>query len=342
MPDREFPWLTLAGGALTALALHPTVEAAPRARPSAGLFDLGRPTPEDVRTIVSSGWSRPRGGRLHRAIDIPLPVGTPIRAIDRGVVIRVQRIDAGDAGRWIAIRHPSGLTSRYLHLSRTLVDLDDPVERGDVIGFSGDTGNSAGPHLHLDLRVPARELAAVERAIGRPRTGWGPPMTGYGHSIPGEPWLPVDGYRPIVEREARAAGIPLHGGALRNGALTYRPVGDRGEPYPDWLRALRGRSGVYVIRDRRSREVLYVGQSSAGRLYETLTRHLQDWRRWKGYWRGQYGEGHDPGLTYPRAASEVAVRVTAPADALDEEARLIRRLRPRDNVLGQTEVDVPF
>src|SRR5690606_4256883 len=127
--------------------------ASPRGR-LARLFELGRPTPPTVPTIVSSGWSRPRGDRLHRALDIPLPVGTPVRAVDGGVVVRVQRVDTGDAGRWIAIRHPSGLTSRYLHLSRTLVDLDDQVARGDVIGFSGDTGNSAGPHLHLDLRLP--------------------------------------------------------------------------------------------------------------------------------------------------------------------------------------------
>jgi hypothetical protein len=67
------------------------------------------------------------------------------------------------------------------------------------------------------------------------------------------------------------------------------------------------------------------------------------WRRWKGFWSGQYAEGHDPGLTYPRGACEVAIRVTSAADALDEEARLIRRLRPRDNVIGQPSLeDVPF
>jgi hypothetical protein len=103
---------------------------------------------------------------------------------------------------------------------------------------------------------------------------------------------------------------------------------------------------VYVIRERdRNGEpvTVYVGQSSAGRLYETLTRHLQYWRRWKTFWRDQYAEGHDPGLTYDRARVEVAVKVTAPSRAVDEEARLIRRLRPRDNLLGQPELeDAPF
>jgi len=89
-------------------------------------------------------------------------------------------------------------------------------------------------------------------------------------------------------------------------------------------------------------EIVYVG-SSNGRLYHTLTRHLQTWRRWKGFWKGQFAEGHDPGLTYDRDRVDVAVRITAPSDALDEEERLIRRLRPRDNLLLQPEeASVPF
>ena len=68
------------------------------------------------------------------------------------------------------------------------------------------------------------------------------------------------------------------------------------------------------------------------------------WRRWKGFWRGQYGEGHDPGMTYDRASVDVAVRVTHPDDALDEERRLIARLRPRDNLIGQPDAgeEIPF
>lgn len=62
--------------------------------------------------------------------------------------------------------------------------------------------------------------------------------------------------------------------AMRNAALTYRPIGGRGEAYPDWVRDLRGRSGVYFIRDASSHELLYIGSSSR-RLYETLTRHFQ-------------------------------------------------------------------
>ena len=67
------------------------------------------------------------------------------------------------------------------------------------------------------------------------------------------------------------------------------------------------------------------------------------WRRYKGFWRGQYGQGHDPGLTYPRDRVEVAIRLTKPHASLNEELRLIARMRPRDNILGQPELaDVPF
>ena len=129
----------------------------------------------------------------------------------------------------------------------------------------------------------------------------------------------------------------------RNASLTYRPLGASGTAYPDWVRALKGRSGVYVIRELArdgSAEIVYVGESHTNRLYETLTRHFQTWRRWKGYWKGQYAEGHDPGLTYERNRVEVATRITSPSAALDEETRLILRLQPRDNLRGQPEV--PF
>ena len=127
---------------------------------------------------------------------------------------------------------------------------------------------------------------------------------------------------------------------VRNAALKYRPVGGSGEPYPDWVRMLDGKSGVYIFRETQNdgtTEIVYVGQSSTGRLYQTLTRHFQTWRRAKKFWTGQYtgSQSHDPGLTYDRERITVAVRVLPATRALAEEARLIARLRPRDNLLGQ-------
>ena len=150
----------------------------------------------------------------------------------------------------------------------------------------------------------------------------------YGTRDPG----PGDG-----DRDAAPASLL----GLRNASLSYRPIGASGR-YPDWVRALRGKSGVYIIRERQrdgSSPVVYVGESHADRLYQTLTRHFQTWRRRKKFWAGQYTGtlSHDPGLTYDRARCTVAVRVLPGARALTEEARLIARLRPRDNLIGQPD-----
>ena len=98
---------------------------------------------------------------------------------------------------------------------------------------------------------------------------------------------------------------------------------------------------IFLTRDAKSSAMAYVG-SSASRLYDTLTRHFQTWRRYKGFWRGQFGEGHDPGLTYDRDSVEVAIRITTPHRSLDEEMRLIRRLKPRDNLIGQAIASPTF
>ncbi len=133
--------------------------------------------------------------------------------------------------------------------------------------------------------------------------------------------------------------------------LTYRPIGSDAAPWPEWIRAYGISCGVYVIRDKSSHSILYVG-SSKSRLYDTITRHFQQWKRTsKGrkkarynYEASSYGS-HDPGLTYSRSHCEVAVHLTSCGDQLDEEGRLIRKLKPRDNLVtdpgGELE-DAPF
>lgn len=114
----------------------------------------------------------------------------------------------------------------------------------------------------------------------------------------------------------------------------WRPVGHPNEPYPDWLRNLADRSGAYAIRSRRTHEIYYVGESHTNRLAKTITRHLQNW------------QGPSAGTTYSRSQVEIAVSVTAPSQAEEEQARLIARLDPRDNVYlvedDEDEDDVPF
>lgn len=135
----------------------------------------------------------------------------------------------------------------------------------------------------------------------------------------------------------------------------WRAVGDAGA-YPAWLRELRGKSGVYAIRERATSRlfglvdvppvVVYVGESHTGRLYQTLTRHFQGWNRGKNpkWYQGKYVPRQtDPGHTYNRRIVEVAVLVAKSAPrALVLQDKWLRELQPRDNRLGVDDDPVPF
>ena len=125
-----------------------------------------------------------------------------------------------------------------------------------------------------------------------------------------------------------------------SGRLTYRDVGRKGQRYPKWIRDLDGKSGAYVIRSKKDREVLYVGESHKRRLYGTLTRHFQHWERnvnqYDLYW------GRATGTTYRRSLVEVACLPARGLAAIDLQNKLIARLHPRDNEVGGDGDEVPF
>ena len=60
--------------------------------------------------------------------------------------------------------------------------------------------------------------------------------------------------------------------------LTYRPPCDANGDFADWLNALRNQSGAYIIRHRRTRQILYVGESHSGLLAKVVKRHFYPWR----------------------------------------------------------------
>lgn len=183
--------------------------------------NFGRPA--DGPLHVGSGyWAMRAGGRPHGALDIAVPTGTPVRAMQDGVVIVANPTNNGDAGLWVGIQHPQlgGLISRYMHFSKLgAVKVGDRVRKGQIIGLSGATGDSAIPHVHVDLKIPQAMLPAVQAAAGKPSVGWIPLQAGYGYGIPAEPWVPIDSYRADTVANAQKYGIPLyaqmsHGGAF--------------------------------------------------------------------------------------------------------------------------------
>ncbi|MDV7745160.1 peptidoglycan DD-metalloendopeptidase family protein [Enterococcus mundtii] len=94
-----------------------------------------------------------RGAEFHRGIDLAANAGAPIFASEAGTVIKSEY--HASWGNVISIRHENGLFTLYAHQSVNVVEPGQVVQKGEVIGFVGSTGNSTGPHLHFELSTDA-------------------------------------------------------------------------------------------------------------------------------------------------------------------------------------------
>lgn len=94
----------------------------------------------------------------HPGIDLSTPEGVPVYAADSGLVIFAGWTGDLGYGNAILIDHGNGFQTLYGHLSQVSTVCGAAVEKGKLIGLSGDTGNSTGPHLHFEVRVPGGYL----------------------------------------------------------------------------------------------------------------------------------------------------------------------------------------
>lgn len=92
-----------------------------------------------------------RINRPHRGVDYAAPIGTPVRAVGDGTVIHAAM--SGGGGNVIKIRHNATYQTAYKHLSGYAKGIHNGsrVQQGQVIGYSGNTGLSTGPHLHFEF-----------------------------------------------------------------------------------------------------------------------------------------------------------------------------------------------
>lgn len=104
---------------------------------------------------ISSRYG-PRWGRMHYGIDIAVNTGTPVKAAARGRVSFAGW--NGGYGYLVIIDHGNNIETRYAHLSRIAVQVGQYVSRGSVIAYSGNTGNSTGPHLHFEIRYKGQAV----------------------------------------------------------------------------------------------------------------------------------------------------------------------------------------
>lgn len=110
------------------------------------------PTPVDSQFIwpVENGYIVQRYRSGHKAIDIVVPIGTPVKASAAGTVEFAGWNNHG-YGYMVVIDHGNGMRTLYAHHDSLSVATGDPVSQGTQIGLSGSTGRSSMPHLHLEM-----------------------------------------------------------------------------------------------------------------------------------------------------------------------------------------------
>ena len=269
-----FSWL-VGGGALAAYlwtrqrAHTSTAKPLPVSTPLTGRWVWPVASWNGRSPVISDGFGSPRpGGARHGGVDVmfarlpgdALRAATPNGSKHHVMPDDIAVLAAADGVVWSAMKTPRGhavvidhaphkVATFYAHLDTLLVTptsrgvSKQRVRAGQVIGTVGFSplDSQKLKHLHFEL--------------------W-----------QGGPTNVIDP-APVM-RDWVVAPDPRAAQPTRNAGFVYRALGERGDAYPQWVRDLKGKSGVYVIRDATSHEILYVG-SSSGRLYDTLTRHFQ-------------------------------------------------------------------
>ncbi|HNZ71556.1 MAG TPA: M23 family metallopeptidase, partial [Prolixibacteraceae bacterium] len=133
-------------------------------------------SPVNIPLVLNGNFGEIRSNHFHAGIDIKTngATGLPVFSISDGVVSRIS-VSATGYGKTLYIDHPSGYTSVYAHLDRFIPEIEKWVKeqqyqlqrfevnlepsptlfrfsKGEQIAFSGNTGSSAGPHLHFEIR----------------------------------------------------------------------------------------------------------------------------------------------------------------------------------------------
>lgn len=157
----------------------------PAPSPLTGAATVNTPT----RLGLSMGLSPSGGGhfggfrvggghlQLHEGVDLVAAVGTPVYAAGDGIVMGAE--PKGRYGNWIEIEHAGRLATVYGHLSAFApgIRAGSDVKRGDLIGYTGNTGRTTGPHLHFEIRVNGRPTNPIGNASLKHAQLRGPDLT---------------------------------------------------------------------------------------------------------------------------------------------------------------------
>ncbi len=148
----------------------------PNSLPASGSGILKWPLDKIIITqyfgLTSFATQNPQvyNGKGHNGVDFGTPVGTPVKAALSGTVTGSGNTDltcvGASYGKWILIKHENGLSTLYAHLSLIKVTAGQTVTTGDIIGYSGNTGYSTGPHLHFTVfATPGVEITQLKSKV---------------------------------------------------------------------------------------------------------------------------------------------------------------------------------
>ncbi|MFN7415033.1 LysM peptidoglycan-binding domain-containing M23 family metallopeptidase [Dolichospermum flos-aquae] len=149
----KFVFLPILPGVITApAATSGTIATAP-STPAGNI--TGYPLPSSTDVALAYGWQiHPITGDVffHSGVDLLAPVSTPVTAIAPGIIVFAK--EQGSYGKLVIINHAGGLQSRYAQLDSIKVTLGQTVNKGDILGAVGTTGQptSTQPHLHFEMR----------------------------------------------------------------------------------------------------------------------------------------------------------------------------------------------
>ena len=136
-----------------------------------------------VSSTYPDGISSYFGGRVpptsgassdHGAIDIPIPTGTPVIASNSGTISSACTVSGCGSGygNYVEINHGNGISTLYAHLNSISVSNGQTVVKGQLIGYSGSTGISTGPHLHFAVKVNGTAVDPLNYvSLNNPRSG---------------------------------------------------------------------------------------------------------------------------------------------------------------------------
>lgn len=146
-PDREYfnNWMKVGGTPI------PKPDPEPEPAPFAfEVYPLPSVAPISQAFGVNPDYYRQFNLPGHEGIDLAVPIGMPVLSVSAGTIASAS--STGNYGRHVRVTHADGWQTLYAHLSAIAAQVGQSVDAGDVLGNSGSSGNTTGPHLHFGLK----------------------------------------------------------------------------------------------------------------------------------------------------------------------------------------------